>query len=325
MPDFSAFIPETHRDISSGYVETLIQARREELFTGVLRLSYSSGENLMFTFLEGVPQKLYRCLENCIEVVPRQLWFDVLNRSSTSAGFLPLPVEAVRFVRIACEAPVFRVDSSTLPPQGLIGLARKWSVEQEPSVICIQSELVNKYCLIAGHATPIMEELFFVGNGVRFSMADTSFSQTLPQTDLLVTRYVSDCKHEVWREYELRLAFSPLFRMLLNRFSDLAGRALTGRLCERLSIWAGEGGWNVAISSNGIVNRHYFETLEDAVRFYVELIRCFQAEASPALGARMLDGISRDVLNKLDPYRRELLTRHIYSQPGISRVASLMV
>ena len=40
MPDLSAFIPETHRDISSGYVETLIQARREELFTGLMRLSY---------------------------------------------------------------------------------------------------------------------------------------------------------------------------------------------------------------------------------------------------------------------------------------------
>lgn len=324
MPDFSAFIPETHRDISSGYVETLIQARREELFTGVLRLSYSSGENLIFTFLEGVRQKLYRCLENCIEVIPRQLWFDMLNRSSTSAGFLPLPVEAVRFVRIACEAPVVRVDSSTLPPQEWIGLARKWSVEQEPSVIHIQSDLVNKYCLIAGHATPIMEELFFAGNGVRFSMADTSFSQTLPQADLLVTRYVSDREHDAWREYELRLAFGPLLRMLLNRFGELAGRALTGRLCERLSIWAGEGGWNVAISSNGIVNRQYFDTFETGVRFYVELIRCFQAEASLALGARMIDGISRDVLIKLDSYRRELLLRHLYSQSGVGGITGVI-
>jgi hypothetical protein len=105
--------------------------------------------------------------------------------------------------------------------------------------------------------------------------------------------------------------------MLLNRFSELAGRALTGRLCERLSIWAGEGGWNVAISSNGIVNRHFFETLENAMGFYVGLIRCFQSEAGPALGTRMIDGITRDVLIKLDPYRRELLSRYIYGQSGV--------
>jgi hypothetical protein len=73
----------------------------------------------------------------------------------------------------------------------------------------------------------------------------------------------------------------------------------------------------VAITSNGIVNHHYFETFESAVRFYVDLIRCFQSEAGPALGPRMIDGISRDVLIKLDPYRRDLIARYIYSPSGV--------
>jgi hypothetical protein len=317
MLDFSAFIPETHRDISSGYVETLLQARREELFTGLMRLSHPSGKNLMFTFLEGVQQKLYRCLENDIKTVPRQTWFDELDHSNLSAGFLQLPVEALRLVRVACEAPVVQTERLTLTPEGLIDTARKWSAEQAPSVVHMQSNVTNKCCLIAGHSSPVVEELSFMAGSARFSLNDSSFSQTMPKTDYVVTRYVGNAEHEAWREYELRLAFGPLLRMLLNRFSELAGRALTGRLCERLSIWAGEGGWNVAISSNGIVNRHFFETLESAMGFYVGLIRCFQSEASPALGTRMIDGITRDVLIKLDPYRRELLSRHIYGQSGV--------
>jgi hypothetical protein len=108
--------------------------------------------------------------------------------------------------------------------------------------------------------------------------------------------------------------------MLLSRFGELAGRALTGRLCERLSAWASENGWNVVITGNGIVHRQYFEMLDTAVKFYVDLIRCFQSEASPALGARMVDGISHDVLIKLDPYRRELLTRYIFGQSGVGHV-----
>lgn len=323
MPDFSAFIPETHRDISSGYVETLIQARREELFTGLMRLSYPSGENLVFVFLEGVQQKLYHCLENTIDVIPRQLWFDTFNRSSTSAGFLQLPVEAMRLMRVAYETPVVQVEKSTLTPERLIDVSRKWSAEPEPSIVHVQNEVINKFYLIAGHATPVVEELSFGGGSARFSVNDASFSQILPKNDYLTTRYVGNSEHEVWREYELRLAFHPLFRMLLNRFSELAGRALTGRLCERLSIWAAESGWNVAITSNGIVNRQYFETFESAVRFYVDLIRCFQSEASPALGARMVDGISQDVLIKLDPYRRELLTRYIFSQSGVGHVVGV--
>jgi hypothetical protein len=106
-------------------------------------------------------------------------------------------------------------------------------------------------------------------------------------------------------------------RMLLNRFSELAGRALTERLCERLSFWIRDGGWNATITGNGLVNHQYFETFESAAVFYNDLIHRFQFEASPALGPRMIDGISRDVLIKMDPYRRELITRYIHSQPSV--------
>lgn len=324
MPNFSAFIPETHQDISPGYAEMLIQARREELFTGLMRLSYPSGANLMFTFLDGVQQKLYRCIEQTVDVVPRQMWFGELDHLSISAGFLRLPVDGMRLARVVCEAPVVRVEELTLPPEGLIDAARKWSVEQDPSIVHVQSDVVNKYYLIAGHSTPVVEELAFVTDGARFSIADSTFSQTLPMANYLVTRYISDSEHEVWREYELRLAFGPLIRMLLNRFGELAGHALTERLCERLSIWVRESGWNIIVTGNGIVNRQYFDTLESALGFYVDFIRHFQSEASPALGPRMMDGIVRDVLIKLDPYRRELLTRHIYSLTGVSGIPNMV-
>lgn len=324
MPHFSAFIPETHRNVSAGYVETLIQARREELFSGVMRLSYSSGENLLITFLEGVQQKLYHCLEDAVDVVPRQLWFDTLDQPSASVGFLNLPVEAVRFARVVCEAPIRRVDQATLMPGGLISAARTWSQEPEPMIVHVRSEVLNKYYLFAGNSTPVVEELSLAESGARFSLGDGAFSQTLPQTNYVITRYVSNREHEVWREYELRQAFAPLLRMLLTRFGELAGRALTGRLCERLCAWAEEGGWHVAITSNGIVNRQYFETLESAIGFYVDLMRRFHVEASPALGARMVDGISRDVLAKLDPYRRGLLTRYVYNQLGVGGVAGMV-
>jgi hypothetical protein len=254
-------------------------------------------------------------------VIPRQLWFDSLDRPSASVGFLQLPVDALRFTRIVSEAPVLRVDRSTMMPGSLISAARNWSLEPGPGIVHVRSEVLNKYYLFAGNSTPLVEELSFAEGGVRFSLSDGSFSETLPQTNYVITRYISDREHEVWHEYELRLAFGPLLRMLLNRFGELAGRALTGRLCERLSIWAAEGGWNVAVTSNGIVNRHYFDTFESAIGFYVDLLRRFQAEASPALGARMLDGISRDVLIKLDPYRREILTRWVYNQSGVGVVA----
>ena len=321
MPDFSALIPETHQNISSGYVETLIQTQREELFTGLMRLSYSSNENLVLTFLEGVQQKLYHCLENSVNVIPRQAWFDSLNHTSATAGFLCLPVEAMRFTRVAYEAPILRVEKSTFTADELTDSAGKWAVEQDPSIVHVQSEEGNRYYLIAGHSSPIIEELSFVDGDARFSIGDASFPQNLPKSDYHIVRYVSNREHEVWREYELRLAFNPLMRMLLNRFSELAGRVLTERLCEQLSLWTREEGWNISVTTNGAVNRHYFDSLESATGVYGDVLRHFRQEAIRAIGSRMVDDISRESLIKLDPYRRELLTQHIYTQSGVGSVA----
>jgi hypothetical protein len=324
MPDLAALVSETYHNISPGYLETLFQARREELFTGLMRLHRSPGENLVFTFLEGIQKKLYRCFENTTELIPRHSWLDVLDHANASVGFLHLPVEGMHFVRVAYEAPVLRVETSTVTSERLKDSAEKWAADDDPGIVHVQSETINRFYLIAGHASPIIEELAFVDEPARFSIAGTSFPQALPKGDYRVVRFVSNREHEVWREYELRLAFNPLMHMLLSRFGELAGRVLTERLCQQLSLWAREGGWNITITSNGALNRHYFDSLENAIEAYVDLLRRFRQEASPAIGARMMDGISREVLMKLDPYRRELLTQCIYSQYGVGGVAGVV-
>lgn len=323
MPDFSAFIPETYRNISTGYVETLIQERREELFTGLMRLCFPAEDGLVFSFLEGIQQKLYRCSAQSIDTMPRHTWIEALSHPNTSVGFLKLPIEAMRFVRVAYESPVVRVESDNFQPKELNSAAGKWALDGDPGIVHVQNETLNQYYLIAGHAAPIIEELSFVGGESRFSLNDASFAHSLPEGNYRVVRYISNCAHESWREYELRLAFNPLMRMLLNRFSELAGRVLTERLCQQLSLWAREGGWNIAVTSNGAVNRQYFDSLESAVGVYAEMLRRFREEASSAIGSRMVDGISRDILAKLDPYRRELLAQHIYSQQGVASVTGV--
>jgi hypothetical protein len=323
MLDFSHFIPELHQNVSPGYIETLIQTQREELFTGLMRLSHPADENLVFTFLEGTQQKLYRRSGTNVEMIPKQTWQDALNHQSTSVGLLPLPMEAMRFVRIAYEAPIYQVETSTYSREGLADAAGKWVVDQNPGIVHVQGGSVNAYYLIAGYAIPVIEELAFTSGKAFFSISDAAFPQTLPKEDYQTTRYISTSEHEFWREHELRLAFSPFMRMLLNRFNELAGRVLTERLCEHLSTWVNEGGWDITVTSNGAVNRHYFDSLESAIGFYFELLHHFHTEASPAIGSRMADSLSREILAKLDPNRRELLTKHIYEQYGMGNVTGV--
>ena len=324
MPDIFTLVPETHQTISPGFVETLIQARREELFTGLMRLRYPSDEKLVFTFLEGLQQRLYRCLAHTVDVLPRHTWFHALDRPDASVGFLALPVEAVRLMRVAYEAPVGQVEAFSLSRQELTDAAGRWALEPDPCIVHLQTEKINRYAWLASHTPPIIEELVFGEGQAHYSVGDIAFPQTLPEADYHVNRYVSTCEHEAWREYELRLAFNPLLRMLVNRFGELAGRALTERLCEQVSRWAREQGWKIALTGNGAVNRHYFESLQSAAAAYLDLFRRFREEASLAVGSRMIDSMARDILIKMDPHRRELLTAHIYIQHGVDTVPGVV-
>jgi hypothetical protein len=316
MPDFLSTIVENHSQVSPGFVETLIRSQREELFTGLMRLRFPSDEHLVLVFMGGNQHKLYRPSENHTDIIPRQSWPNYLNRADSSVGWLGLSVEALRLLRLAYEVPTQQKDEFSFSWNDLADKTHEWTNDSYPSLIHIRAEDAHKLYLIAGQSIPFIEELTLINGKAIFGMNDASFPVALPERNFEVTRYISDPDHELWQEYRLRHAFSPLMRMLFIRFSELAGRVLTERLCEQLSIWTRDGGLDMTVTSNGISNQHYFETLTSASEAYVGLIRRFHYEASPAIGSRMADGLSRETLMKLDPYSREVLNRHVYDRYG---------
>src|SRR5260221_4878906 len=143
MLDFSAVIPETQQNLSFGYVEVLIQEHRQELFSGLMRISYPSGENFVFMFLDGVQQKLYRCFNANIEIVDRQLWSQVLNRAGASVGFLPLGVDGLRLIRVICETPI-QEEQANLSSNELVDRVRLWANNPEPGFIYMRSENIHR-------------------------------------------------------------------------------------------------------------------------------------------------------------------------------------
>ena len=317
MPNFSAFIPEIHPKVSPGFVEMFIRTQRSELFTGLIQLRQPSNENLVFAFVDGVERQLYRCDQHTTEAIPRSSWPKVLFNSDTSVGLLPLSLEAIRVVQVAHEAPVIRVEQMNLDSLDLLDHADRWALDAEPSVVHVHTDPADHFYLCADRSNRVFEEIVFMDRQAQFSVSDPSFAQKLSQTTHLVTRYISMRDHAVWRGYGLRLAFLPLMRMLMKRFSELAGRSLTERLGEQLSLWARGGGWNMTFSGNGVINREYFDTVDEAANAYKDLVGRFQHETGLAIGSRMAENISREVLLKLDPATRELLMQYVFTHYGL--------
>jgi hypothetical protein len=316
MPDLSFIIPETHQNISYGLVEVLIQEHRQELFSGLMRISYPSGESLIFVFLDGVQQNLYRCVESATEIVDRQDWPRLLNRPVVSVGFLPLGVDGLRLMRVIYESPLLLAEQASLSYSELAERVNAWAGTPEPGFVYLQSGNAHRIHVFIGNPNPIVEELSIIDGQARFSIGDVSFPQILPNADYKIAHYLGAADHDAWHEYKLRLAFHPLMRMLITRFGELAGRVLAERLGAQLTDWANTGGWNLSINSNGVVNRQYFDSLEEAVNVYAGILRQFRDEAGLAVGPRLVENMFRETLAKLPPNFRDVVNQYIYGQFG---------
>jgi len=225
---------------------------------------------------------------------------------------------------VTYEAPVSQVERVTCSTKELFGHVSRWSEDASPTILHLQGEKADNLYLIAGNSAPIIEKISWSGDEVHFSICDASFPTFLPLPEYRITRYISDGVHDIWQEYELRFAFNLLMRMLLNRFSDLAGRILTERLCEQMSHYVTDGRMNIRITINGVANHHYYNSMEDEIHVYLEIIRRFREEAGTAIGIRMVDNLIRETLFKIDPHRRELSTRYIFDQYVPDRVTGVV-
>ena len=96
MPDFTSTLPDTHFRVPQRTLRTLLESYRQEQCTGLMRLRYPSGMDLVSTFLDGTQTGLYGCLNHKMEVIPRQSWTYAMDRPDASIAFLNLTVEAMR-------------------------------------------------------------------------------------------------------------------------------------------------------------------------------------------------------------------------------------
>jgi hypothetical protein len=323
MQDFLQHFPDTYTKVSASFVETLVQSQRGELFTGAMRLHYPSGDSFLLTFLDGVQQKLYCYHGDQTEAAPQQAWSGILDRPDAFISFIKLSEDALRFVRVAHEAPVRKVERGNSSKQELTSSVSQWTTESLPSILRLQSDKTDRLYLIAGHSAPVIEELSWTGEDEYFSLCDASFPSQLALPEYHVIRFISDGAHEIWQEYELRFAFNLLMRMILLRFSELAGRILTERLCEQLSQHVADGRMRVKVTINGVTNHQYFNSMEDEIRLYMEILRSFREESATAIGKRLAENLVNEVLFKLDAHRKDLLKRHIYDPYMLDRTTGV--
>ena len=318
MKDLFSSLPVIHQHVSAGYVNALIQMRRQELFTGVMVTKYPAGEMLASLFWEGDHLGLFQCFEETNLSIPSQNWPLELERADADASLLTLTVEGLRVLQMFLELAVGGGEQSLLSSVELPDRLKKWSLLKEGGLVRISSSQFASIISIAGFADPNLECVDIVDGSAHFSRRNVNNQDAFGSGEYQVVRYTCSNEQDVWRENGLRLAFNPLVQALIARFQELAGRILAERLCDQLSRWCAGGGWKISIGSNGVTDHQFFASLTQAVRAYHGIIRRFQEESSLAIGPRLAENLLREVLEKMETHPRELLVEHLFGRHGLS-------
>ncbi len=317
MKDLFSSLPILHQHVSAGYVNALIQMHRPELFTGVMVTKYPAGEMFASVFWEGDHLGLFQCLEEMNLNIPRQNWTHELERADADVSLLALTVEELRVFQMFLESVTGGAEKSLLSSVELTTQLKGWSSLKESSLVWISSSQFSSIIPITGFGESTLECVDNVNGSAHFSRRNVNNRDAFAGGEYQVVRYTCPNKQDVWYENGLRLAFNPLMQALIARFQELAGRILAGRLCDQLSGWCAGGHWKISIASNGVTNRHFFVSFEQAVRAYHGIIRRFQEESSLAIGPRLAETLQREVLAKMETHPRELLVEHLYKRYGL--------
>ena len=316
MKDLFLSLPVVHQHISTGFVNALIQRHRQELFTGVMITNYPSGEIFASIFCEGDHLELCQCLEESNLNIPRQNWQTELGRPDANASLLPLSVEGLRVVQLFLETVPESAERFSFSSFELPGQLKRWSSMKEGSLVLLGSNQFTSIVAASGFDDSTLECVDVINGAAHYVSRNLSSRVFFPGGEYKVTRYLCSNKQDTWRENELRLAFNIFVQNLIARFQELAGRILTERLCNQLSIWSSGRGWNISIGSHNVSNRQFFMSLGQAVRAYHGIIKRFQEESQLAIGPRLAENLLLEVLGKMKTHQRELLAEHLYGQEG---------
>ena len=317
MQDLFSSLPILHQHVSAGYVNALIQTNRQELFTGVMVAKYPAGEMFGSVFWEGDHLGLFQCLEEMNLNIPRQNWHVELERADADVSLLALTVDELRVFQMFLESVTDGAEQSVLSSVELSTQLKDWSSLKKCCLVWIRSSQFASIISIEGFGDSALECVDIVNGSAHFSRRNMNNREAFADGEYQVVHYACPSKQDVWHEHGLRLAFNLLTQALIARFQELAGRILAERLCDQLSNWCAGGRWKISIAGSGVTNRHFFVSLEQAVRAYHGIIRRFQEESSLAIGTRLAENLLREVLAKMETHPRELLVEHLFGGSGL--------
>jgi hypothetical protein len=315
LKDWFSSLPASEHKAADKLSALIADCQRESL-TGLLRFECSSGELFLWTFINGEGKSLFEYGPEKWLNVPQSQWLTKLEGCRADIRKSRIHIQGMRTCEVILAAELGQNSPMRLSGDDLLQQVQARYEQGEPGFIHLQSQGQELFGLMYGDGVSNMEVLFIRENEVVFSVEQPDDLPIRAGIEYQVEFYAGDTYQDIWLENRLRLAFAALVRMMIQRFGYMVGFAVADRLIAQLTEANRARGLDLKLTSNGIENNQLFRSLYEASEVYSFILNSFFDQASILIGPRMSKEIAMNMLGKLSPAQREVLTTNLRELKG---------
>ncbi|MEW6403199.1 MAG: hypothetical protein AB1649_15495 [Chloroflexota bacterium] len=312
MVDLFSSIPVRAEGVTGSFVQTQMQMRARDLFTGLFHIR---GERqLVLLLLHGRLISLYELVGGRWELLPQILWDETIASSGGDLRELGLPDEGLRVYRLLLEADYG--EARTMPSiraYELTPYVSNWHRGGRAGLVFLHQPDVSAVMLLPARSPEPTEGVLVSRSQLRTGPAVVTQVRDWGDRLCQVTLCAQSERSEGWKEYNLRISFGGFMQRSLERYEELAGRFLVADLGEQVNMESHSRGWAISLFGHNLSVRQYFETAVGAGRAYATLLNVINQQMNSVVGNRMAESIFSSAVLQQTEDERNLVQSYVIS------------
>ena len=295
--------------ISVSVVTEILEDYHRSGFTGLLQLAPTHDNYYALVLVRGQINSIYRTTAYDATSLPGSKWPEIeASLPSSKVYSLSVTPATLRLARVILEQGR-RGERQTVETAELLPTLGVLSSAPQPSAIHMEWDNAEAAAFLPGNKQPPANSAWAASQFLEgVNLFDIPNFWKEPNVQIF--RYSASLYSEAWNVYLLHNVFTRLANRCLQKYTELAGSAVTASLCRAASLNAAKNGWDIRLQPLNLFDDEVFANPEAAANAYRSLLNTIVHHIHAVLGKTLLDSIIKSFFQEADPFTLRILQKY---------------
>ena len=280
-------IYRNRRTASSSQLQLMLKLSQQDLMNGVVEISYSPEEKILFLLNAGKITCAYECKGDLISRASLPNVSALLNgRPEGAIRVCPLAPSFLRAVKTIVEQPH---SSKTFPTltAAIPNLIQECQKLPDASLLHVRWPTAEGFVFVPGNNFPARQYAFLTEGQTSDSAGAVSMFSRWSETNCSAAQYIGDPAVAIWKENNLQLGFALLIEQIMRRYEELVGHLLSRKLEDSINRFSRTQSWNILVANTAVDDVQLFDTFSDGAVAYRSIFDLASRQIAGVIGPRL--------------------------------------